>query len=200
MRISMKAIVVTASALAIGVAVVGVEVFAQAKPKASPEASVSQTIGTGTKITINYHRPGVRGRDVWNDKSENERVGALVPKNGDPRPWRAGANQNTKFTVSTDVTIEGEKLAAGEYGLFMIPPDDIMDEWIVVFSNNSSAWGSFSYKKEEDALRVTVQPVEAPHQEWLMYGFDDLKPYGATAYLHWEKVKAPFRVEAEPDS
>ena len=82
-------------------------------------------------------------------------------------------------------------LPAGKYGLFMIPSKTT---WIIIFSKNSSAWGSFSYNQAEDALRITVTPVEAPHMEWLMYGFDDLAGTSATAYLWWDNLKVPFKI------
>lgn len=83
-------------------------------------------------------------------------------------------------------------MPAGKYGIHMIPGEE---KWTIIFSKNNSAWGSFAYKQEEDALRVTVTPVKAPHQEWLAFGFDNLAGTSATAYLHWEELKVPFKIE-----
>ena len=158
----------------------------------SLQAGVMQRLGTNTDITIQYGRPGVKGRKIW---------GGLVPygmapgneySRGKPYPWRAGADENTTIELSKDVLIEGKKLAAGKYGIHMIPSEK---EWIVVFSKNNSSWGSFSYDPKDDALRVSVTPVETPHMEWLTYGFDDLKGTSATAFLHWEGLKVPFKIE-----
>jgi hypothetical protein len=66
---------------------------------------------------------------------------------------------------------------------------------VVIFSKKNDAWGSYSYDEKDDALRITVTPVKAPHQEWLMYGFDNLAGTSATAFLHWEKLKVPFKIE-----
>lgn len=152
-------------------------------PAPSPPATVTQGIGM-SEVTIVYHRPGVKEREVW---------GALVPYNdGKPTPWRAGANENTTIEFSTDVTVNGKNLPAGIYGLHMIPADET---WTIIFSRNHTSWGSFTYKPEEDALRVQANAVSAPHEEWLSYGFEDLTPLGATAYLRWEKLKVPFRIE-----
>jgi hypothetical protein len=157
----------------------------------SLKAGVMQRLGADTDITIEYSRPGVKGRKIW---------GALVPygmapgnqySKNQPFPWRAGANENTTISFSKDVLIEGKPLPAGKYGLHMIPSEK---EWTIVFSKNNSAWGSFSYKPEEDALRVTVTPVAAPFEEWLSYGFDDLAGKSATAFLRWEKLKVPFKI------
>jgi len=158
----------------------------------SLKASVMQRIGIDADITIEYSRPGVKGRKIW---------GELVPyglapgnkySNGKPFPWRAGANENTTIEFSKDVLIEGNKLPAGKYGIHIIPSEK---DWIIIFSKNNSAWGSLSYNQEEDALRVTVTPVKAPHQEWMVFGFEDLAGTSATAYLHWEELKVPFKIE-----
>jgi hypothetical protein len=163
------------------------------KPRASLKAGVSQRIGVDTDIKIDFSRPGVKGRKIW---------GGLVPyglfaddeSKNKPIPWRGGANENTVIEFSKDVKVEGNKLPAGKYGLHFIPSEK---EWVVIFSKNSTSWGSFSYNKDEDALRITVKPVKAPHQEWLIYGFDDLRATSATAYLHWELLKVPFKISVE---
>jgi hypothetical protein len=158
----------------------------------SLKASVTQRLGTDTDITIDFSRPGVKGRKIW---------GELVPyglapgnkySNDKPFPWRAGANENTTIEFNKDLIIEGQKLPAGKYGIHMIPSEK---DWIIIFSKKNAEWGSFSYDEKEDALRITVTPVKAPHQEWLTYGFDDLNGTSATAYLRWEELKIPFKIE-----
>lgn len=147
-------------------------------PRQSQHALITQRIGI-TDITINYHRPLVAGRKVW---------GGLVPY-GDV--WRSGANENTTITFTDPVTIEGQPLDRGTYGLHMIPA---ADEWTIIFSKNSTSWGSFTYNKAEDALRVTVKPHAADMHEALTYDFDDVKPDSAVVVLEWEKVAVPFKV------
>lgn len=151
-------------------------------PTASPGASVTQEIGLST-VTIEWHRPGVKDREIWGT--------SLAPYGGDPTLWRAGANENTTITVSHDCTINGNALPAGTYGFHTIPTEG---DWTLVFSTNSTSWGSYFYNPEEDALRVTVTPEEAPHEEWLRYGFEDLSEDSATAYLVWETKKVPFEI------
>ena len=147
-------------------------------PDASPEASVGQTIGV-TEVRINYHRPAVNKREIW---------GKLVPYN---EVWRAGANENTTISFSSDVTAGGQKLAAGTYGLHMLPTDK---DWTVIFSNMASAWGSFSYDPKEDALRITVTPQPAEFQERLGYSFEDPTDTAAVLAMRWEKVKVAFPI------
>jgi hypothetical protein len=147
-------------------------------PRASQHALVSQRIGL-TDITINYHRPLANGRQVW---------GKLVPYG---QVWRAGANENTTITFTDPVTIEGQSLEKGTYGLHMIPGEN---EWTVIFSKNSGSWGSFTYKQDEDALRVKVKPQAAEMHDALAYDFDDVKADSAVVTLRWGKVAVPFKV------
>jgi hypothetical protein len=157
----------------------------------SLKASVTQRLGADTDITIEYSRPGVKGRKIWGDLVPYGMAPGNQYSKNKPYPWRAGANENTTIEFKKDVLIEGKPLPAGKYGLHMIPSEK---EWIIIFSKNNTAWGSFAYNQEEDALRVTVTPIKAPHQEWLTYGFDDLAGTSATAYLHWEQLKVPFKI------
>lgn len=150
-------------------------------PEASPHSVVTATIGL-TEVTVDYHSPGVKGREIW---------GNLVPLDA---VWRAGANENTTITFSHPVTIEGQSLPAGTYGLHMIPGES---SWTVIFSHNHTSWGSFSYDQAEDALRVEVSPKEEPFEEWLRYGFTDLTDHSATAYLAWEEMRVPFGIATD---
>jgi hypothetical protein len=147
-------------------------------PRASQHAVVSQRIGI-TDVSINYHRPLVNKRKIW---------GGIVPY-GDV--WRAGANENTTIAFSDPVSVEGKTLPKGSYGLHMIPGEN---EWTVIFSKNSTSWGSFTYDQKEDVLRVAVKPQPTEFHEALTYDFDDVKPDSSTVTLRWEKIAVPFKV------
>jgi len=148
-------------------------------PDVSQAAEVKQRIAL-TDITINYHRPLVNGRKIW---------GGVVPYG---KVWRAGANENTIIEFSDPVSIEGKPLAKGTYGLHMIPNPD---SWTVIFSKTNTGWGSYSYKEDEDALRVDVKPRPlAEQKEALEFEFEDLKPDSTTVTLKWEKLGVPFTV------
>ena len=147
-------------------------------PRQSQHAIITQRIGI-TDITINYHRPMVNGRKIWD---------SLVPYG---QVWRAGANENTTIVFSDPVTIEGKPLDKGTYGLHMIPAEN---EWTVIFSRNSTSWGSFTYNQAEDALRVNVKPQPTEPHEALAYDFDQLTPNSAVVTMRWEKIAVPFKV------
>lgn len=115
-----------------------------------------------------------------------------------PTPWRAGANECTTFEFSQDVKINGQPLAAGKYGFFIIVEKEPAD-WTLIFSKNSTAWGAYFYKKEEDALRLRVQPKTCPHTEWLTYEFDDRQLNSCTARMRWEEKSVEFKIETAVD-
>jgi len=195
--------------------------FAQQPPKvrlpqASPAATVSQTIGI-TDVSITYHRPAVKGRMVWGDISA-DKVAALIKANAvaptaegegtvDGAPgtgkdfpiapnghvWRAGANEATKITISDDVLINGQKLAAGAYSIHIIPGKD---EFTVAFNKTSDQWGSFRYDAKQDALRVKAKPTWLKDsQEQLSYDIPALTANSAQVIVRWEKMSLPFTIE-----
>jgi tetratricopeptide (TPR) repeat protein len=157
------------------------------------KAMVGEHIGL-TDVVIHYDRPAVKGREgkIW---------GQLVPVgfvdqgfgNTKAAPWRAGSNENTTIEFSNDVTIEGRPLKKGKYGFF-IAYDSMQPT--IIFSNNSTSWGSYYYNDKEDALRVKVKPSKTNNSvEWLRYEFMNQTENSATIALLWEKLVIPFKVE-----
>jgi tetratricopeptide (TPR) repeat protein len=150
-------------------------------PDASQHALVTQEVGL-TEIKIDYHRPGVKDRQVW---------GTLVPYG---QVWRAGANQNTTISFSSEVMIDSRKVPEGTYGLHMIPTET---EWTIILNKDFRAWGSYFYNEENDQLRFKVKPQAADFQEWLLYTFDEVAPSSASVLLRWEKLKVRFKIEID---
>jgi hypothetical protein len=162
------------------------------------KSKVTQFIGP-VEVSIAYSSPDVHGPNgedrtgkIWGEVAH---FGFIDQGFGTSKaaPWRAGANENTVFTVSHDVKIEGKELKAGTYGLFLAVAKEGAYTWI--FSKNSSSWGSYFYDAKEDALRVDVMPLESPYKEWLTFGFEDRLPSSVKAYLRWEKKRIPFKIE-----
>jgi tetratricopeptide (TPR) repeat protein len=159
------------------------------------KAMVAERIGI-TDVTIHFDRPGVKGREgkIW---GQLVHVGYADLGFGTSKqaPWRAGANENTTIEFSTDVTIEGQPLAAGKYGFFIAYDPN---ECTLIFSKTTTSWGSFFYKPEEDVLRVKVKPVATDKSvEWLKYEFMNETENSATVALLWEKLMIPFKVEVD---
>jgi hypothetical protein len=152
-------------------------------PRVSPAASVSQTIGT-TEVTIEYHRPGVKGREIW---------GGLVPLG---QPWRMGANEATTIEFSTPVRIAGTEVPAGKYSFFAIPGSE---SWTLVINEDPNQWGAYGYDQDKDVLRLDVTPVAAPHTEWMRFTIDPVSPSSAVVRLNWEGLSVPMNVEVDVD-
>jgi hypothetical protein len=161
------------------------------------KASVTQHIGL-VKVTIDYSSPDVHtasGTDrtgkIWGELVPYGMANLGFGTCGDQCPWRGGANENTVFTTSHDVQVQGAPLPAGSYGLHFIPGQE---EWTVIFSKNNTSWGSFTYDAKEDALRVKAKPAKSEYHEWLTYDFTDRRPDRATVALRWENLQVPFDV------
>jgi hypothetical protein len=172
-------------------------------PRPSQKASIMQTVGV-TDITITYSRPGVKKRVIWGDPPATAASGTATLDDSRARAkdapivpyghvWRAGANEATTFSVTDDVLINGQKLAAGTYSLHAIPGKD---EWTIIFNSDAGQWGSFSYDEKKDALRVKARPQVVPEsQEWLTYEIPDVGPTSARVNIRWERLRVPFTVE-----
>jgi hypothetical protein len=130
-------------------------------------------------ITIDYSSPSVKGRKIW---------GGLVPYN---TLWRAGANEATIFTTSKDIEVEGKKLPAGKYSLFMTPGEK---EWSVFFNSETGQWGDTNDGKanmdpKKVVLEVKVKPKDLKDvQEKMTYTVED-KLMDKGFYLSWDKLK-----------
>ncbi|MBK7870081.1 MAG: DUF2911 domain-containing protein [Saprospiraceae bacterium] len=181
---------------------ISISIFAQltTPPSGNNQKNVvTQYIGALAHVTITYNSPNVTsptGQDrtgqIW---------GQLVPYGltdqgfgtSKAAPWRAGANENTTFEFSHDVMIQGKSLKAGKYGFHIIVEEN--KPWTLIFSNNSTAWGSFFYDPAEDALRVEATPEKSEFHQWLTYEFTERQPESCTVALIWENIKLPFKIE-----
>ena len=165
---------------------------------------VMQYMGAHAYVKVVYNSPDVTSPQ--GDSRKGKIWGQLVPYGlsnlnfgistaDNPSPWRAGANENTVIKFSHDVEIQGKALAAGKYGLHLIPQET--GPWTLILSHNSTAWGSYFYTPEEDALRVEVTPVESEFHEWLTYEFTDRQEDQCTVALNWENLSIPFSIKLQ---
>lgn len=194
----MKKLIFTGILITTIIVLVNAQVLTRPPSGDNQKSKVTQYIGP-VEITISYSSPDVHGPDgkdrtgkIWGEAAH---YGFIDQGFGSSKsaPWRAGANENTVITLSHDVTIEGKKLKAGSYGLFLAVSKEGPYTWII--SKNKSSWGSYFYDASEDVLRADVNPTDAPYTEWLTFGFDDRLPTSATAYIQWEKKRIPFKIE-----
>lgn len=140
--------------------------FAQESPRKQATGKVGEVT-----VAIDYGSPSVKGRSIW---------GELVPYG---KVWRAGANENTTFSFDKDVKIGDANVKAGKYGFFIIPSEN--KEWTVILNSKNDAWGAFSYKQDEDVLRINVKPDYTDNnQEMLDYSIGDKE-----IIIKWAKVR-----------
>ena len=83
-------------------------IFAQVTPAPSPAATISQVVGV-TKISVDYSRPTLKGREIF---------GKLIPFD---KVYRTGANASTKIETTGDIKVQGQTLKAGKYSIMSIP-------------------------------------------------------------------------------
>lgn len=152
-----------------------------AAPRPSPGAKAVQTVGT-TDLSVNYSRPGVKGRVIW---------GGLVPWG---KAWRTGANEITQFQCAGDVTIEGQKLAAGTYALVTTPDSTA---FTFAFSTQKDMAGLSGYDPKTNVLTVSVKPMPAPYVDRMQFTFDDPGMDSVTLTLRWDKLAIPMRIRVD---
>lgn len=144
----------------------------------SPAGTASGSAGA-TKITIEYHRPSVRGREIW---------GGLVPYG---QVWRLGANEATTITFSTPVKVEGKDVPAGTYALFAVPGKD---KWTFIVNKNAKQWGAFKYQQTDDLVRFDVDAQSGNAVETMTFSIASKPPASASVEMEWAKVKTAFSV------
>jgi tetratricopeptide (TPR) repeat protein len=151
-----------------------------------------------TDIEITWNAPGVKGREgkIWGTDVAPFGYQVLGFGSEVESPWRAGADESTVMSFSTDVTINGKKLPAGKYGFFIaLYPDSC----VLIFNKNAEGWGSYFYRNDLDVLRVTTiqQKNQAQLTERLDYNFYNQTDRSVEIALEWERWKIPFTVEVD---
>jgi hypothetical protein len=144
---------------------------------------VQQRVGL-TDVTITYSRPSTRGRAIF---------GALVPFG---KRWRTGANSTTSIKFSDDVTVEGKKVPAGEYGIYTIPNKT---EWLVVLNKSTKQGADVDhFMDDQDVARFSVKPYKlAGKVETFTINFADLTPATANVDMQWELTGAKFKIASD---
>ncbi|MBN8676672.1 MAG: DUF2911 domain-containing protein [Chitinophagales bacterium] len=148
-----------------------------------------------TDIQIHWNAPGVKGREgkIWGTDVAWYGFQVLGFGSNVESPWRAGADECTTISFSTDVTINGAKLPAGKYGFFIaLYPDSS----VLIFNKNVDGWGSYFYRSELDVLRVSTRQLknQPALQERLTFNFYSQTDSSVEIALEWERWKIPFTV------
>ena len=152
---------------------------ADAQPgRRSQRGTVSQFVNGG-ELTITYYRPVLRGRTPFP---------GIVAWG---RTWTPGADSATRLESSKDLEIEGSRLAAGRYSLWVVPREG--EPWTIIFNRAADAF-HLTYDQAQDALRVQARPITAASMETLGFYFPLVDADSAVLQLHWGTTALPIRV------
>jgi len=154
-------------------------------PPASSSQTISQSLGIST-VTLVYSRPNMNGRKIF---------GGLEPYG---KVWRTGANQIPTITFESEVTVAGNKVAPGTYGILTIPNKD---KWTIIFTKNNNQWGSYTYNQAEDLFRfpVTPQLLDKPVETFTI-SFSEVTPSSAKMNLSWENTLVTYDLTVDEDA
>ena len=143
--------------------------------RASEKGTVSQTIA-GTVITIEYHRPSVRGRDsVFGGQVEWGRI------------WTPGANNVTTLATTRPVRLNGQRIAAGRYGMWIEVRRD--SAWVLHLYADTTRWHLPQPPRDSILLSVPLERRTADgFRETLAWEFERVRPNGAELRLHWDRT------------
>lgn len=156
-------------------------------PWPSPAATITQTIGV-TDITVSYHRPSSKGRDL-----EKELAMLAAGK----QPWRIGANEATRLVVTDPIRLGDEEIPAGEYGLFAYPA---ADEWTIIVSKQARTWGAYFYDSKQDVTRLYVKPTHGEEKiDWMTFAIDPITENSAALRFAWANVRLEIPIVVDVD-
>jgi hypothetical protein len=159
--------------------------FSQLTPQPSSSQTIVQGFGLGT-ITLSYSRPNTKGRKIFGYVEPYDKV------------WRTGANSATVLKFSSDVSIEGHKVPAGEYGLFSVPGEK---DWTIILSNKPKQWGAYTYSEKDDYLRFVVTPTKLSKPvETLTLQFENVLPTSGELHLMWENTALTMHLTCDIDA
>ena len=171
--------------LTIAIFLLALNGYGQITPQPSSSQTITQQFGLGT-ITLTYSRPNVKGRKIFGYVEPYDKV------------WRTGANSATVITFSDDVTVEGNKVPAGEYGLFSIPGEN---QWTIILSKKAKQWGAYTYNQADDYVRFTVKPVKLPRPvETFTLAFENMFPTNGELHLLWENTFLAIHLTSDIDA
>ena len=160
-------------------------------PQPSPKASVMQRVGL-TDVTVSYGRPSLRTRMGFGDATTK-----AVVNYG--QRWRTGANNSTLIKFSDDVTVEGQKVPAGEYAIYTVPGKT---DWQVILSKNTKLGANVDgYKDDENVASFKVKPYKLGEKvETFTIDFTDLTPATANVAMLWDMSGVKFKIMSDVDA
>lgn len=171
--------------LTIAVLSISFHSYSQLTPQPSSSQTIVQGFGLGT-ITLTYSRPNTKGRKIFGYTEPYGKV------------WRTGANSATEIKFSDDVSIEGHKVPAGEYGLFSVPGEK---QWTIILSKKPQQWGAYTYNESDDFLRFVVAAEKLQQKkETFTLAFENVYPTSGELHLMWENTSLLIHLTCDIDA
>jgi hypothetical protein len=154
-------------------------------PQPSPFSKMEQKVGL-TNITIEYSRPGVKGRSIFGD---------LLPFG---TIWRTGANARTKISFDTDIIVDGQTLKAGTYAIFTKPA---AESWDVYFYTDYSGGGApQDWDETKVAAKTTAKVNPIPFSvETFTIDVNAITNNGARLEFIWDDTFVGVEFEVPTD-
>lgn len=156
---------------------------AAAQVRASELSTLTQVID-GTRITIEYSRPAVRGRTPF---------GGVVHWG---ERWTPGANWATTLEVDKDIRLAQQNIPKGKYSLWMIPRQN--EDWTLIVHRKARAYHTQRPDSANELTRIAVKPQAGAHRERLTFDFPLINPEGGVLQFHWGTTVIDIPVRVQP--
>jgi len=126
---------------------------------------------------VDYSVPSMKGRKIY---------GGLVPFN---EPWRTGANEATTFVPTTDVTVGGTTIPAGNYTLYTLPGEK---SWKLIVSKETGQWGvPYPEGKDLGRFEMKTEAIEIPIEKLhISFMTKPREKDVCTLRIDWDKTRA----------
>jgi hypothetical protein len=158
---------------------------AAAQIRASEIGSFSQIID-GTKITMQYSRPRVRGRmPMFGSRAVHW-----------DEVWTPGANWATTFDVSRDIKLNGNAVPKGTYSVWLVVKEK--GDWTMVLDPKPRRYHMNPPDSSTQQVRFPGHPEEGPFTEVLTWSVPDIKSSGGTLAMQWATTRVPMRIDVAP--
>lgn len=106
-----------------------------------PGRGMAEVTLSGGKVSIDYGRPEMKGRD-------------MLAKAPDGFIWRFGSNKSSTFTTEADLTFGDQSLAKGSYSAWIKHVEG--DSWSLILNSEVGIWGAPGANRENDVLEVPL--------------------------------------------
>lgn len=173
------------SVIVVAACMAGNAMPAGAQVKASEIGTMSQVID-GTKISMEYSRPRVRGRDPL--------FGSKAVHWGEV--WTPGANYATTLETNKAVTLDGHAVPRGKYSVWFVVRQS--GDWTMVLDPKWKQFHNSPPDSNPAQIRFAVHTHEAAFSEVLTWSMPDLRVNGGTLAMNWDRTSVLLNVRVAP--